>query len=303
MENLLRKIDLVSLRLFAAVCQEKNIARAAESQFIAPSAVSRRIAEIEALVGMPLIQRHARGITITPAGEVVRRGALTIASSIDAMSAELSRLRSGTTGKVRIVANLSSIVQFLPEDIAAFERLFPSVRIEIEDQSSTDTLRTLSKRSADFGICTMVSGIDQFECVPYRTDQLSVMVPKHHRLAGVDHLSFPDLLNESFIGLGSETALMQLLERECAALGTALHTKIRASTLEAMCRLVHVGLGIAIVPKNVGALYLNSLDVMLRPLLEPWASRQFFLISHGRAQLNASASALVDFLLQPEFTN
>jgi DNA-binding transcriptional LysR family regulator len=62
MENLLRKLDLTSLRLFAAVCQEHSIARAAEREFIAPSAVSRRIAELESLLGLSLMQRHTRGV-------------------------------------------------------------------------------------------------------------------------------------------------------------------------------------------------------------------------------------------------
>ena len=52
MENLLKKLDLTSLRLFVAVCQEQNIARAAEREFIASSAVSRRIAEIEAVIAV-----------------------------------------------------------------------------------------------------------------------------------------------------------------------------------------------------------------------------------------------------------
>src|SRR6185437_828495 len=54
MENLLKKLDLTSLRLFVAVCQERNIARAAEREFIASSAVSRRIADIEAMIGLPV---------------------------------------------------------------------------------------------------------------------------------------------------------------------------------------------------------------------------------------------------------
>ena len=68
MDNLLRKLDLTSLRLFVAVCQEKNIARAAEREFIAPSAVSRRIADIETIIGLPIIQRQSRGISVTPVG-------------------------------------------------------------------------------------------------------------------------------------------------------------------------------------------------------------------------------------------
>jgi DNA-binding transcriptional LysR family regulator len=163
MENLLKKLDLTSLRLFVAVCQEKNIARAAEREFIASSAVSRRIAEIEALIGLPVIQRQSRGITVTPVGETVLRYAQAIIANIEQMSAELSRFSSGAKGRVRVVANLSSIVQFLPEDIAAFTRVFPEVSIELEEQNSADVLRMVEEHAADFGICNPVAGVDALE--------------------------------------------------------------------------------------------------------------------------------------------
>jgi len=167
MENLLKKLDLTSLRLFVAVCQERNIARAAEREFIASSAVSRRIAEIETMIGLPVIQRQSRGITVTPVGETVLRYALAIIGNIERMSAELSRFSSGVKGRVRVVANLSSIVQFLPEDVAAFGRAFPDVSIELEEENSADVLRIVDEYGADFGICNRVDGSDAFEQVPY----------------------------------------------------------------------------------------------------------------------------------------
>jgi len=298
MESLLRKLDLTSLRLFVAVCQEKNIARAAEREFIAPSAVSRRIAEIEALVGLPVIQRHQRGITVTPVGDAVLRCALAIVGNVESLSAELSQFYSGAKGSVRVVANLSSIVQFLPEDVAAFGRLFPEVNIELEEQSSAEIVRAVSERNVDFGICNAVSGVDQFDCVPYRSDHLFVMMPAGHRLAGQMHLNLADLLHENFVGLRPESALTQLLEHESASLGGTLNIKIRVSSLDALCRMVHVGLGLAIVPQHVGELYVNTLDVVLRPLSDAWAVRQLFIIFKAREQLNATAATLVNFLAQ-----
>lgn len=298
MENLFRKLDLISLRLFIAVCQERNISRAAEREFITPSAVSRRISDIEKIVGLPLIHRHGRGITVTPAGDAVFRNALAIAGSIQKLSDELSCFHSVTEGSVRIVANLSSIVQFLPEDIAAFRQLFPNVNIELEEQNSAQAMRTLADRGADFAICSEINGLKQFESRPYRTDQLFVMLPYQHRLATCTSLKLQDLLAENLIGLKNDTALMQLLEREYTAVGATLSSDIRAGGLEAMCRMVHAGLGFAIVPKLIGELYTNTLKVTLRPLTAPWAARQSFLISHGREQLSATAGALFNFLKQ-----
>ncbi|SIO69155.1 DNA-binding transcriptional regulator, LysR family [Burkholderia sp. GAS332] len=296
MENLLKKLDLTSLRLFVAVCQEQNIARAAEREFIASSAVSRRIAEIEALIGLPVIQRQSRGITVTPVGETVLRYALAIIGNIEQMSAELSRFSSGAKGRVRVVANLSSIVQFLPEDVAAFGRVFPEVSIELEEENSTDVLRIVDEHGADFGICNRVAGSEAFEQVPYREDRLAVLVPGGHRLANVSRVGFEALLDDSFVGLRSESALTQLLAQQAASAGRQLDVKIRVSSLDALCRMVHAGLGIAIVPEQVALLYVNTLDVRLLSLSDAWAVRHLIMIFKSRDQLSASAAALVGFL-------
>ncbi|MFM0010357.1 LysR family transcriptional regulator [Paraburkholderia sediminicola] len=296
MENLLKKLDLTSLRLFVAVCQEQNIARAAEREFIASSAVSRRIAEIEALIGLPVIQRQSRGITVTPVGETVLRYALTIIGNIEQMSAELSRFSSGAKGRVRVVANLSSIVQFLPEDVAAFGRGFPEVSIELEEENSADVLRIVDEHGADFGICNPVTGSEAFEQVPYREDRLAVLVPGGHRLAAASRVAFDELLDDSFVGLRSESALTKLLAQQAASAGRQIDVKIRVSSLDALCRMVHAGLGIAIVPEQVGLLYVNALDVRLLSLSDAWAVRHLIMIFRSRDQLSASAAALVGFL-------
>ena len=296
MENLLKKLDLTSLRLIVAVCQERNIARAAEREFIASSAVSRRIAEIETVIGLPVIQRQSRGITVTPVGETVLRYALAIIGNIEQMSAELSRFSSGAKGRVRVVANLSSIVQFLPEDVAAFGRAFPEVSIELEEENSADVLRIVDEHGADFGICNPVAGSEAFEQVPYRQDRLAVLVPGGHRLAGASRAAFDDLLEDRFVGLRSESALTRLLAQEAASAGRQLDVRIRVSSLDALCRMVHAGLGIAIVPEQVGLLYVNALDVRLLSLSEAWAVRRLIMIFKAREQLSASAAALVGFL-------
>ncbi|MDE1182668.1 LysR substrate-binding domain-containing protein [Paraburkholderia sp.] len=296
MDKLLKKLDLTSLRLFVAVCQEQNIARAAEREFIASSAVSRRIAEIEALIGLPVIQRQSRGITVTPVGETVLRYAQAIIGNLEQMSAELSRFSSGAKGRVRVVANLSSIVQFLPEDVAAFSRVFPDVSIELEEEHSADVLRIVGEHDADFGICNPVSGVEAFGQTPYRTDRLAVLVPRTHRLAQASRIAFRDVLADSFVGLRGESALTQMLAQHAAQAGHVLDVKIRVSSLDALCRMVHAGLGVTVVPEQVGQLYLNTLDVALLPLRDEWAVRQLVLIYRARDQLSASAAALVHFL-------
>ncbi|MCY1513353.1 HTH-type transcriptional activator CmpR [compost metagenome] len=298
MENLLRKLDLTSLRLFVAVCQENSIARAAEREFIAPSAVSRRIADMESLVGLALIERHTRGVTVTPAGQTVLRHARRIIGDVEAMGAELSRLYAGVKGHVRLVANLSAIVQFLPEDVAAFQRLFPEVDIDLEEQHSPDVLRLVRERAADFGICNRIPGAPGVEQLPYRRDRLAVMLPARHPKAVARQLSLQDIAGETFVGLRENSALTQQLAAQAAALGATLSVKIRVASLDALCRMTHAGLGIAVMPQQVAELYLQSLDVVVRPLSDEWAQRQLCIVLLDQGQLSATAATLVKFLAQ-----
>lgn len=297
MAPLLRKIDLTSLRLFVAVCQERNIGRAAERECIAPSAVSRRIADIEEIIGLPVIQRESRGISVTPVGETVLRHTLAVMASLERMGAELSRFEAGVKGKVRIVANMSAIVEFLPEDIAAFKRAFPDIDVELDEQTSEGVLRSVQELDFDVGICNCIAGIERLEHLPYRSDRLVLMVPRRHRLEGMAAVRLPDFVGESFVGLSSGASLSKMMAREAAALGARLDVKIRVGSLDALCRMVHVKLGIAVVPQHVGELYVNTLDVELIPIDEPWAMRELQVVFRQRDQLSAAAATLADFMI------
>jgi DNA-binding transcriptional LysR family regulator len=171
------------------------------------------------------------------------------------------------------------------------------VSIELEEENSADVLRIVGEHGADFGICNPVAGSEAFEQVLYREDRLAVLVPHGHRLADASHVAFEALLDDSFVGLRSESALTQLLAQQAVAgAGRQLDVKIRVSSLDALCRMVHAGLGIAIVPEQVGLLYVNALDVRLLSLSDAWALRRLVMIFKSRDQLSASAAALVGFL-------
>ncbi|WP_339419658.1 MULTISPECIES: LysR family transcriptional regulator [unclassified Pseudomonas] len=296
MNHLVRKLDFTSLRLFVTVCQEKNIARAAERECITPSAVSRRIAEIEAIVGLPIIHRESRGISVTPVGEMIIRHAKSMIASLESLNAELSQFTSGAKGSVQIAANLSAIVQFLPEDLAAFKRLFPEVEILVDEHSSAHVMRSVTEGNAEIGICNANYGTAELEFLPYRTDRLVLVVPRGHHLAEASSVTFNDIARESFVGLSEETSLMTLLAQRARDIGEELDVKIRVRSLDVLCRMVHVKLGVAVVPQLVAELNMNALDLRVVPIVEPWSIRKLVVVFRHRDRLTATAAALVNYL-------
>ena len=117
---LLRRIDLTTLRLFIAVCEEKNLTRAASREGIAASAVSKRMADFELAFGVTLFERLSKGMVLTPAGEALLHHGRVTLLNIEKIAVELSEYSQGVRDHVRMLANLSAIVQFLPEDLSGF---------------------------------------------------------------------------------------------------------------------------------------------------------------------------------------
>lgn len=100
-----RHFDPVTLRLFVAVCEERNIARAAARDSLVASAVSKRIAAIEREIGTALLVRGRRGIEPTAAGEVLLRQARDVLGAMERMHVEISEFATGVQGSVRVMAS------------------------------------------------------------------------------------------------------------------------------------------------------------------------------------------------------
>ena len=94
--NFARQIDLTSLQLFVAVCESGSIGRAAEREFIAASAISKRLSDLEGALGTTLLHRHTRGVRLTPAGEGLLHHARAVLFGLEKMQIELAELQNRT---------------------------------------------------------------------------------------------------------------------------------------------------------------------------------------------------------------
>lgn len=128
-----RRLDFTTLQLFVAVGEAGSIGRAAAREALAASAVSKRLSELEALAGVPLLLRHARGVALTPAGQSLLRHAQEALFGLEKMQAALGEYASGARGPVRVHASISAVVQFLPDDLGRFVRENADVKIELQE--------------------------------------------------------------------------------------------------------------------------------------------------------------------------
>lgn len=299
--NFARRMDLTSLQLFVAVCELGSIGRAAEREFIAASAISKRLSELEATVGAQLLYRHTRGVDLTAAGESLLHHARSVLFSLEKMQGELSEYADGVRGHVRIHASISAIVQFLPEDLGEFIRAHGQVKIDLEEHLSAEVVRAVREGAADLGICNAATGLGELQSLPYRQDRLALIVPRGHALSGPPSIAFADTLDFDQVGLHSTSSIYLALRQAAEAAGRTIKLRIHVTSLDAMCRMIDNGLGVGVMPQRAFELMhgVGALDCV--PLSDAWAERELHMIARDFSSLPVTARLLVEHL-QPRAT-
>jgi DNA-binding transcriptional LysR family regulator len=294
----MRDLDLKSLRLLVAVCDTQNIKKAAQQEHIEPSAISKRIAQLEDTLGTALLVRSRRGVQPTPAGLAVLERARALLYTIESIESDVAEYAGGLRGHVRLVASASATAESLLEDVAGFMRdpANRGIKVEIEERLSIDVVRLVRDGSASVGVCWDGVDLSGLSHVPYRTDHLMVAVHPEHPLAGLKAVRFEDTLEHEHVGLPTSTAVYAMLHRAAARAGRRLTYRVVVSNFDAALRVVKAGLGISVIPREVTHVLAAAGSIVSIPLQDAWARRRFAVCFRERSQLTQAAARIVDFL-------
>lgn len=289
-------IDIVTLRLFIAVCEEGNIARAAEREAIVASAVSRRIAAVEEDVGTALLFRGRRGIKPTAAGETMLRQAREVLRAMDRLRSELSDFGSGVHGHVRVVAAPAVLAGNLAEDLGSFLDAFPGLGLSMDERTSPEVVRVVRDGGAEVGILWGSTDLSNFLVEPYRRDHLCLALPRDHPLANRQSVRFEEVIDQISIVVAPGGTLDTMLRREAALLSRSLSYRVEVSSLDAAVRFIAARLGAAVLPIEGVIGHSKSSSLALLPLSNEWAKRQYVIITRPEVGQTTPARKLVEYL-------
>jgi DNA-binding transcriptional LysR family regulator len=295
MFNLLQ-LDLVSLRLLVLAAEFENLTKAAEGAHMTVSAASKRLAEVERITQCTLFIRLPRGLQLTSAGRGLAEHARHILDGAQRMAQDASDYASGVRGHVRLFANTSAVIQFLPQDLATFLAVNPRVRIGMEEALSEMTIQAVLDGQADIGIFADNVPAPRLEIRPYRRDTLVLLAPQTHPLASRPSVTLAQTLDYDFVALNQGSSLLKRITDAAATAGKLLKVRIQVSSFDGICRMINAGLGIGVLP--LGSVHQGLLDSNLRaiPLEDPWASRTLFVGVADASRLSPEAANLYSYL-------
>ncbi|MBH3458537.1 LysR family transcriptional regulator [Pseudomonas putida] len=300
LNNLIRRLDLVTLQLFVAIHEEGSLTRAAAREAIALSAASKRLNELEAALGSPLFARQARGMSLTPAGETLLHHARRMLFNLEKIGLELGEHLQGVRGYVRMLANLSAIIQFLPEDLALFAAQHERIKVDLEERPSNGVIQGLLDGVADLGICSSDSDTRDLLKVRYKRDQLVLVVREGHPLAHQAQVAFAETLDNDFVGLHSASSINMRTHEAARRAGRVLRLRIHVPSFDAVCRMVQADMGVGILPRKAFELFGGALGLRAVALSDDWAERELLLVARDLESLSPVSRLLFEHLRAAE---
>lgn len=254
------------LRYFVTLAEEKHFGRAAQRLFITQPPLSMALKALESELGVRLLERDAKHVCLTPAGQAFLVEARKVLAQLQHASEVVRNVAQGKLGGLKIGITGSMIYRGVPAYCTAFRQERPLVDISLHEVSTGDQLRLLARGELDLGFLNISSPTDQLDILPLGEEPLVCCLPSTHRLAGQKTINLQDLANETFVMFSREVS-PATYDNVIACLQQAgIHPQTRHAAMQwlTVMALVSVGQGVSLVPRCMEQLGMHS--VRLLPL-------------------------------------
>lgn len=247
------QIELRHLRYFLAVAEELHFRRAAERLFISQPGLSRQIAQLEDLLGVTLLHRDKKRVSLTPAGEFLKSECEQLFIHLERSYQQVGLIGEGRSGEIRVGFLGSAMQQVIPELLLGLKAQFPDIKTSLEEMSNQAQVAAIKKEQLDIGFVRLQSVPQGLELRPVHQDTFSLVLPKGHAGAGTRSPRIEDFSSEDFILFGQDYSqyYYDTVMGICEQAGFQPKVSHRSVHAQTIFKLVENGLGISIVPTSL----------------------------------------------------
>ena len=291
----MQDISLELYRIFFIVAESKNISKAAERLFVSQSAVSQAIMQLEQKLGGRLFDRGARGVTLTPEGEVLYAYVENAISMIENAQEKLQKMRKLSEGEIKIGASDTICSLFLLPRLKKFNEEYPGVYISVTNRVTSESIGLLKSGAVDISFVNLpIDGDPQLEIIPVMpVHDCFVAGKKYAFLADGVHdysvlYSYPVLMLEQ----ASNTRL--LLDRLLSENNVQINPAIELGSLSLLAEFAVIGLGVAATIREDVKNMLDSGELYELRFKKELPARHIGLVKMKNMALSPAAKKFMD---------
>lgn len=288
--------EMLDLRAFLAIVDSGSFHRAAEKLNMSQPALSRRIQALEEALGMSLLDRSTRHVTLSTQGRslepVIRRMLEEFESAVHDLSGE-GRVRGGL---ITIACVPTAAFYFLPRVISEFHKANPGIRFRILDLSADPALDAVARSEADFGVNFLGASRHDLRFTPLLEDPFVLACRRDHPFARRRKIAWQDLESMPLIGVGRASGNRMLLDAALGKMEIRPNWVYEVNHLSMSLGLVEAGLGMSILPRLATPQGDHPL-IVTKTIAGPVISRTIGLVERTAGQLPPAAKLLRNMLV------
>ena len=236
------------LRYFVALAEAQHYRKAAEKVGVTQPSLSLQISNLEALLGLDLVERGRAGATLTPAGRDVLAHAKSVLSEVSTLMATTEQLTEGLAGTFQLGASATLGPYLLPRVVERLHHQYPDLRLFIRDGAPQDLLQDLLSGRHDMILTQLpVQSTDVIATRVFR-EQLQLVVARDHRLAQARKVTNADLEGENVLSLSTRFTLHGQIAQLAREVGASLLQDYEGTSLDAIRQMVAMNMGVSFLP-------------------------------------------------------
>ncbi|MFM8799332.1 MAG: LysR family transcriptional regulator [Tagaea sp.] len=258
-------MNLRALRVLRAVAAAGSQAAASRTLNVAPSAISRTIAELEAELGFALFRRECGRLAPTQPGRAFAVEVERVFREIDGLADVAASLRLQGGDRIRAMFPPSLATRFLPACIVRFARGHPDTLLDVDYGSAPACVRALSEGRVDVGVLTLPIDLAGHDSVPLLDIETVCVIPKANRLAAKSAIEARDLHGEPLVLINRPYDLRARLDDLFRRAGAVPKLRVETSSGAAALGCARAGIGIAVVSRLTALQAEGDGDTAIRP--------------------------------------
>ncbi len=288
-------IGIRHLQAFIEVARSGSFTRAAGHLHLTQSALTATIKQLEQDAGLTLFDRTTRRVVLSAEGERFLPVAERLCSDFTAALTDLRARAQLQQGHVSVAGSPSVVTRLLPSALLQFRSQYPSIQVNIRDESAGSLEQRVLNNEVDFAIAGNHSQQPELDYAPLIRDRYGLVVPSDHPLANLRALHWQQVPNDNLLLLSEDTGIRAQLSRfsQNGQIPIKLdQVQIEVSNPAGMAALISQGLGVSLLPALAADVH-SFAGLTFIPLDKPVIEREICIITRsGRALSPAAASLL-----------
>ncbi|CAA2137731.1 LysR family transcriptional regulator [Methylobacterium bullatum] len=287
----MERIDFLGIQAFLSIANWGGFNRAAASLNLSQAALSHRLKKLEDELGVKLIARTTRQVSLTPAGVDLLPKAQRI---VDELSQLFDTLREEGREKqdvVRFGCVPTIAACHLPVILRAFGRTYPNVLVRVLDHSATAIIDHVSAGDAEFGITIMSAQHYDLDITPIHQEAFVLVCPANHRLAAAKAVTWSELQSEAMIKIGGQTGNHLIITTGLGRRYTDMNWVYEVHRGTTAIGMVLGGLGVTVIPR-LAFQSAHQSGLVAVPVRAPSLSRTIGVVTRRGVSLSPVADSL-----------